>query len=89
LDQSAIIFLLYEFYKLLTIHRIEGDMEQINIGYRLEGLKVEHRDLDYVITRLTSQPNIDNDQIQRLKKRKLVIRDTISRLELSSNNILS
>ena len=48
---------------------------------RLVELRLEHRDLDDVITRLSDQPTIDQLQIQRLKKRKLMLRDQITRIE--------
>ncbi len=44
---------------------------------RLHELRSEHRDLDTVIGRLAPQP-IDQLQIQRLKKRKLLLKDEIS-----------
>jgi hypothetical protein len=44
-------------------------------------LRSEHRDLDTVITRLIDQFPIDQLQIQRLKKRKLLLRDQVTRLE--------
>ena len=67
---------------MLFTHEIVGDMEQIHTGYRLEGLMVEHRDLDHVISKLACQPNSDNEQIKRLKKRMLIIKDIINRLKL-------
>ncbi|MFO1187275.1 MAG: DUF465 domain-containing protein [Alphaproteobacteria bacterium] len=48
---------------------------------RLALLKEEHRDLDSAILALTGQPVYDQLQIQRLKKRKLWLRDEIQRLE--------
>jgi hypothetical protein len=51
------------------------------IEEKLETLKLEHRDLDEVITRLAEQPGMDQLQIRRLKKRKLVLKDIIARLE--------
>ena len=48
---------------------------------RLALLKQEHRDLDSAIMALGGQPIYDQLQIQRLKKRKLWLRDEISRLE--------
>lgn len=48
---------------------------------RLALLKEEHRDLDSAIGALTGQPVYDQLQIQRLKKRKLWLRDEIQRLE--------
>ncbi|MEJ0045109.1 MAG: YdcH family protein, partial [Rhodospirillales bacterium] len=46
----------------------------------LHELRSEHRDLDTVIARLSAQP-VDQLQVQRLKKRKLMLKDEISRLE--------
>lgn len=48
---------------------------------RLEEMKVEHRDLDDVIDRLAEQAPFDQLQIQRLKKRKLMLKDHMLRLE--------
>lgn len=48
---------------------------------RLAELKSEHRDLDDVITQLTERGPYDRLQIQRLKKRKLMLKDEIARLE--------
>ena len=47
---------------------------------KLHELRSEHRDLDTVIARLGEQ-GMDQLQIQRLKKRKLMLKDEISRLE--------
>lgn len=48
---------------------------------RLKALRVEHRDLDDVISRLADNPLVDQLELKRLKKRKLMIKDTILRLE--------
>ena len=48
---------------------------------KLAALKVEHRDLDDVIARLAEQAPVDQLQIQRLKKRKLLLKDMIARIE--------
>jgi hypothetical protein len=48
---------------------------------RLETLRLEHRDLDDIIDRLVHDPNIDQLQLKRLKKRKLLLKDLIQRLE--------
>ncbi|MBJ7389526.1 MAG: DUF465 domain-containing protein, partial [Sphingomonadaceae bacterium] len=48
---------------------------------QLEQLKVEHRDLDDSIRALSAQALIDQLQIARLKKKKLVLKDHIRRLE--------
>jgi hypothetical protein len=47
---------------------------------KLHELRSEHRDLDTVIARLSGQP-LDQLQVQRWKKRKLMLKDEISRLE--------
>lgn len=44
-------------------------------------LRQEHRDLDAAIEALQSAPGFDILQIQRLKKRKLVLRDRITFIE--------
>ena len=48
---------------------------------KLEELRLEHRDLDDVIARLSEQVPVSAVQIQRLKKRKLMLKDQITRLE--------
>ncbi|HUL40627.1 MAG TPA: DUF465 domain-containing protein [Burkholderiales bacterium] len=53
----------------------------IAIKHRISELKVEHRDLDEVITRLAESPAVDQLQLQRLKKRKLLLKDQIFMLE--------
>jgi len=51
------------------------------IHNKLVELRTEHRDLDDVIDRLIEDSGFNQIQVQRLKKRKLSIRDQISRLE--------
>ena len=51
------------------------------IKAKLEALKSEHRDLDEVIDRLIEKAPFDQLQLQRLKKRKLSLKDQIIRLE--------
>jgi hypothetical protein len=48
---------------------------------KLEQLRIEHRDLDEVIARLSEKGPFDQLQLQRLKKRKLVLKDLIAKLE--------
>lgn len=55
--------------------------DQEAIRQRLEELRLEHRDLDDAIARITENPPFDQIKIQRLKKRKLVLKDEIGRLE--------
>ncbi len=44
---------------------------------KLENLTLEHRDLDDVIAMIASSPSMDMLKLQRLKKRKLSIKDEI------------
>ena len=48
---------------------------------RLRQLRIEHRDLDDVIYRLQLDLHVDELQMKRLKRRKLLLRDQIARLE--------
>lgn len=48
---------------------------------RLEALKQEHRDLDAAIEALAQSPACDQLRMQRLKKRRLYLRDQIRLLE--------
>ncbi|MER2520619.1 MAG: DUF465 domain-containing protein [Bdellovibrionales bacterium] len=59
--------------------------QQDELKERLEGMKAEHRDLDDAILALSQRAVPDMIQIQRLKKRKLSLRDEISKLE---NNLV-
>lgn len=52
-----------------------------SIRQRLEALRVEHRDLDSAINALAGNPAIDQMQLTRLKRRKLMLKDAIARLE--------
>jgi hypothetical protein len=56
----------------------EGEKAQIR--QRLHALEVEHHDLDDVIGRLVIDRSLDQLQLQRLKKRKLLLKDQIQRL---------
>lgn len=51
-----------------------------NVG-RLKELRVEHQDLDRVISRLVVDPDVDQIMLKRLKKRKLILKDMITQLE--------
>ncbi|HTT06570.1 MAG TPA: YdcH family protein [Steroidobacteraceae bacterium] len=48
---------------------------------RLRDLRIQHRDLDEVISRLSMDLHIDELQLKRLKKRKLILKDQILKLE--------
>jgi hypothetical protein len=48
---------------------------------QIERLREEHRDLDAAIEALATAGPADQLQMQRLKKRKLILRDRLTRLE--------
>lgn len=50
---------------------------------RLIELRIEHADLDSVIDQTEPKATMDDLTIRRLKKRRLALRDLISRLEAS------
>ncbi len=58
---------------------ITADAE--GVKQRLNQLNTEHRDLDDVISQLSQSTAQDQLQLQRLKKRKLYLKDQISTLE--------
>lgn len=58
-----------------------GNANRVAMMQRLTALKVEHRDLDAVIHRLGDDPGHDQLQLTRLKRRKLMLKDEIARLE--------
>lgn len=48
---------------------------------KLEELTIEHRDLDEALERLSEEPMHDMLKLQRMKKRKLVLKDIINKIE--------
>ncbi|WP_445679029.1 YdcH family protein [Radicibacter daui] len=56
-------------------------IDQDILREKLQALKIEHRDLDEIIQRLSDGSAFDQLQLQRLKKRKLLLRDHILRIE--------
>ena len=56
--------------------------EGVLIEARIAALEIEHQDLDDVIARLSEQSSQDQLQLRRFKKRKLVLKDAISRLKI-------
>ena len=55
--------------------------EESDLKTQLARLRQEHRDLDAAIEALHNAPGSDLLQVQRLKKRKLVLRDKIIQIE--------
>lgn len=56
-------------------------MDEEDLKAKLIALKEEHSDLDEAITALSNAPTYDQVQMQRLKKKKLMLKDKISKLE--------
>ncbi|SPJ18629.1 exported hypothetical protein [Burkholderiales bacterium] len=59
---------------------IPDDAEEIR--RRITELEIEHRDLDQAIVQMSERACRDELQLRRLKKRKLLIKDSITRLEM-------
>jgi len=57
------------------------EVERAMLEQRIMQLKMEHRDLDDVIKRFGDQLVHDQLQVQRLKRRKLLLKDQIAWLE--------
>ncbi|MHB1952096.1 MAG: YdcH family protein [Acidiferrobacteraceae bacterium] len=57
------------------------DEEAEMLRQRLAALRSEHCDLDAAIARLSTDPLVDQLHLRRLKKRKLLLKDQISRLQ--------
>ncbi|WP_419797060.1 MAG: DUF465 domain-containing protein [Terasakiella sp.] len=55
--------------------------ETRELKIKLAILQTEHRDLDDVINRMILTPPYDQLQLQRLKKKKLTLKDQIAKLE--------
>jgi hypothetical protein len=57
------------------------EVERAMLEQRILQLRIEHRDLDDVIKRLADQSGYDQLQLQRLKRRKLLLKDQIAWLQ--------
>jgi hypothetical protein len=57
------------------------DEEERELRGQLARLQQEHRDLDAAIAALAASPGADLIQVQRLKRRKLMLRDRILTIE--------
>lgn len=60
---------------------MDGSADKETLERQLEELKSEHRDMDDVIARIAAEVPFDQLQIQRLKKRKLQLRDQMAKVE--------
>ena len=63
----------------MGIEITDEEIEEVRLA--LAELQLEHRDLDEIIHRLSHEPSIEELKIKRLKKRKLHLKDQITRLE--------
>lgn len=57
------------------------DRELFRNVEKLRALRIEHRDLDDIIARLSMDIHVDEIQLKRLKRRKLGLKDQIARVE--------
>jgi len=48
---------------------------------KLDNLILEHRDLDMIIDRLSTDPSIDEIQMRRFKKKRLLLKDMIVKIK--------
>ena len=62
-------------------HHSSDSSEQAQLRHRLMVLQNEHRDLDDMIARMAHQMPVDMLQMQRLKKRKLILKDELTQVE--------
>jgi len=57
------------------------DARRVALVERIVRLRIEHRDLNDVIDRLGDRADVDDLQVTRMKRRKLLIKDQIAWLE--------
>jgi|TARA_B110000967_G_C18402710_1_gene325356 hypothetical protein len=60
---------------------VEQNEDEQQLQEWLDRLLLEHRDLDVAIKHLTESRHHDSMRIQRLKQRKLKLKDTIHKIE--------
>ncbi|KAA2284262.1 YdcH family protein [Arenimonas fontis] len=60
---------------------MSSSQDPAEIAARLAELRLEHRDLDEAIARLSADRGVDELTLKRLKKRKLRLKDMIATLE--------
>ncbi|MBV9523974.1 MAG: YdcH family protein [Alphaproteobacteria bacterium] len=57
------------------------DLDVEALKAKLAALKTEHRDLDGMIAHLAEHAPVDQLELQRMKKRKLLLKDQITKIE--------
>ena len=65
----------------MALEPIDDSGHEDTAGFRLVALRREHRELDAEIQRLQADPAHEELTLKRLKKRKLQLRDCITKLE--------
>lgn len=74
--------LMRDYFNIETLMRQQlTEKEKHRLEERLFELRQEHRDLDDVINRILLSPDIEELQLKRFKKRKLMLKDSIIKLE--------
>ncbi len=63
------------------LHFVYVMEDEEELQEKLVEMRREHKDLDDIIARLMEHQPVDFLQLQRLKKRKLALKDTIQKLE--------
>ena len=58
-----------------------GPEEEARVRAEIAAIREEHQDLDDAVRALEALPMPDQLQIARLKKKKLILRDQIAKLE--------
>ena len=57
------------------------DEPQELLRRKLNDLHIEHRDLDEILDRMANDVHVDQLQVKRIKKRKLLLKDTIAKIK--------
>ncbi len=57
------------------------EYSESDLRKQLAELRTEHRDLDHALELVQQAPYVDQLQMRRMKKRKLLLKDLITRLE--------
>lgn len=66
---------------LFAVMNFPGSLDTEDLQRQLADLLAEHRDLDDAIAALAEQAHVNQLQIQRMKKKKLALKDQIIKLE--------
>jgi hypothetical protein len=78
---SYFLNLRYDRWIINTLERVFAVQDREELETRLESLRLEHRDLDDAIDNLSATTGFDQLRLNRLKKRKLSLKDEILHME--------